>query len=234
MVKYRNMHMFLDEVDSFFIFSAKEVYEKFFSHNSFGAFCKVMSRMEQDQKVCRLARGIYYKPAQSVLGFGMVPISTRDIVRHYLGEDGLSGVLTGYSLFRKYGLTTQVEKEIGLCSNKISSKVLKLKNVSICRMNGAMNELEKRCLEFLFILHEMNDIEDLDFAELRHYLENTSVSVNQEAIIEALQLYHFPKRTIAQAKYIFDYFGVKHELDQFLSPVSTYRILKMEDLNVFS
>jgi predicted transcriptional regulator of viral defense system len=68
---------------------------------------KVLSNMVTVGQIRRLCKGRFYKPQKSK--FGELPPDTYQTVKDLLEKNGkIIGYLTGYSIFNKFGLTTQV------------------------------------------------------------------------------------------------------------------------------
>lgn len=75
------------------------------------AIIKALNRMEDAVKIAKLSKGRFYKPKQSV--FGELQPSEEQVVKDLLEENGkLIGYLTGYSIYNKMMLTTQVSSVI--------------------------------------------------------------------------------------------------------------------------
>lgn len=68
---------------------------------------KILNNMVAAGQIRRLSKGRFYKPQMSK--FGELPPDTLQIVKDLLEKEGKTiGYLTGYSIFNKLGLTTQV------------------------------------------------------------------------------------------------------------------------------
>ena len=68
---------------------------------------KELNRMVQHGDIEKFARGKFYKPIRSV--FGKLKPSQEEIVKDLLLKDGKRiGYVTGYAIFNKFALTTQV------------------------------------------------------------------------------------------------------------------------------
>ena len=75
-----------------------------------------LSRMEAKGLVAKVGKGRYYKPRQSV--FGTLQPSREEIVKDLLVKEGKAiGYLTGYAVWNKMGLTTQIPNIIEIGSN---------------------------------------------------------------------------------------------------------------------
>ncbi len=86
--------------------------------NTQGAVIKALSRMAAAGKIEKLSKGKYYKP--EITPFGSLFPNFYQIVKDLLEEDGkLIGYLTGFSIYNKLGLTTQVSNVIQVGRNTV-------------------------------------------------------------------------------------------------------------------
>jgi hypothetical protein len=75
------------------------------------AVIKALNRMAASGKIAKLSKGKYYKPESTP--FGDILPSQKQVVKDLLEENGKPvGYLTGYSIYNKLGLTTQVSNTI--------------------------------------------------------------------------------------------------------------------------
>ncbi|MDR2556682.1 MAG: DUF6088 family protein, partial [Bacteroidales bacterium] len=80
---------------------------------------KVLNNMVTVGQIRRLCKGRFYKP--QISKFGELPPDTYQTVKDLLEKKGkIIGYLTGYSIFNKFGLTTQVPVilQIGVSKEK--------------------------------------------------------------------------------------------------------------------
>jgi hypothetical protein len=74
--------------------------------------------MAASGKIAKLSKGKYYKPESTP--FGDILPSQKQVVKDLLEENGKPvGYLTGYSIYNKLGLTTQVSNTIQIGKNDI-------------------------------------------------------------------------------------------------------------------
>jgi len=82
------------------------------------AVIKTLNRMVKSGKIVKISKGKYYKPEKAP--FGDLQPDQYQVVKDLLEDDGkITGYLTGYSIYNKLGLTTQVSNTIQIGSNKI-------------------------------------------------------------------------------------------------------------------
>jgi len=78
---------------------------------------KVLNNMVAAGQIRRLCKGRFYKPQMSK--FGELPPDTYQTVKDLLEKNGkIIGYLTGYSIFNKFGLTTQVPAMLQIAVSK--------------------------------------------------------------------------------------------------------------------
>lgn len=82
------------------------------------ATIKALNRLVAAGKLSKLAKGKYYKAEQTV--FGTLEPDQYQVVKDLIEEAGkVTGYLTGYSIYNKLGLTTQVSNTIQIGKNDI-------------------------------------------------------------------------------------------------------------------
>lgn len=85
---------------------------------------KILNNMVAAGEIRRLSKGRFYKPQTSK--FGELPPDTSQIVKDLLEKDGKTiGYLTGYSIFNKLGLTTQVPATLQIGVRKEKKPVVR-------------------------------------------------------------------------------------------------------------
>lgn len=187
--------------------------------------CKVLERMVKSGSLVRLTKGLYYRPKKT--RFGTVPISEDEIIRYYIENN--KGVVVGYAMYNRYGLTTQVGKNVRILSNAVREEK-KIGNISVEKAGVEIDKSIKVILEVLDVLQNYHAIEDLNrpmlasfLAEFcRHYSDSVAVSVLGER--------KYKKRTIAFMKAMLDYQGIRNSLEQYLSNLSKYKIPEMDEI----
>lgn len=82
------------------------------------AVIKALNRMVKAGKIAKLSKGKYYKPEDTP--FGILQPNQAQVVKDLLEEDGkIVGYLTGFSIYNKLSLTTQVSNIIQIGKNQI-------------------------------------------------------------------------------------------------------------------
>jgi hypothetical protein len=79
---------------------------------------KALNRMAASGKISKLSKGKFYKPKNSV--FGIIGPDESEIVKDLLFDNGKPiGYLTGYSIFNRLLLTTQVSAVLQIGANTV-------------------------------------------------------------------------------------------------------------------
>lgn len=210
------------------IIDTQKLYSEKFANIPEPTFYKVISRMTKKGELQRLTRGIYCKPKQG--RFGKVLSNEKNILEYYLGERGNQGVVIGYQLFNKYGLTTQISKVIEVYSRIITQNNKTIKNVKARKVNLKLDTITIKMIELLEIVQEYMNIEDLNKRNLIKYLELTTKCYDEQVIDKILNSLNYKKSTIASLKNVLDYYGIKNNLAKYLSGISKYKALTLEEL----
>lgn len=85
------------------------------------AIIKALNRMVTSGKIEKLSKGRYFKPEKTP--FGTLQPNQEQIVKDLISENGkVMGYLTGYSIYNKLGLTTQVSNIIQIGKNQTRPK----------------------------------------------------------------------------------------------------------------
>jgi len=106
------------------------------------AIIKALNRLSASGKIAKMAKGKYYKPEESP--FGTLMPEQKQIVKDLLEKDGrnIIGYLTGYSIYNKLGLSTQVSNviQIGRRNIRPALKRDRFKIVFIKQKNNITRE----------------------------------------------------------------------------------------------
>ncbi len=126
--------------------------------NNKEAIIKALNRMTASGKISKLSKGKFYKPENTV--FGALQPNQYQVVKDLLEEDGKTiGYLTGYSIYNKLGLTTQVSNTIQIGKNEIRPKFKRERyTISFIRQK---NTITKENIPFLQILDAVRYIKKI-------------------------------------------------------------------------
>lgn len=187
-------------------------------------FYKSLERLTKAGKAVHLAKGLYYRPRTG--RFGEIPISDKEIVDYYIGEG--QGVLVGYRLYNKKGITTQLSKYVEVYSKILSEDRKKIKNVSVKKISVELTDETIPVIETLDILNSYDKIENLDRNALLAYLKAFAEIYSDKAANHVISHMKYKKSTIAFLASVLDRLSVPHTLAQYLSPMSDYKIPRLE------
>lgn len=207
------------------IFEASDVYNKRFKAIPESSYYKTLERLCRKGIIVHLTKGLYYRPKKS--RFGMVPISEEDIIRHYIGN--WNGMVIGYRLYNRKGLTTQIGKRVEVLSCNISEQTKNIETVRVTNCNVRFSEETVAVIEVLEILQNYKKIEDINKGALAVLMKKFAENYSDETAVYVLQNLKYKKSTIAFLRTFLDYHGVENRLDQFLSVLSSYYIPPMEE-----
>ena len=99
-----------------------------FSMEKFANVAVILSDLSKAKKVVRVEKGAYYRPKQSSLGLGVLPVY-QDEQLGYLTRK-LDGYLTGAYIYNKMSLTEQVPSVITIAVNR-PVRAFKFKKMSV-------------------------------------------------------------------------------------------------------
>jgi Family of unknown function (DUF6088) len=127
------------------------------------AVIKALNRMAASGKIAKLSKGKYYKPENTP--FGKLQPNQAQIVKDLLEENGkILGYLTGYSIYNRLGLTTQVSNTIQIGKNEIRS-AFKRERYSISFVKQK-NTITKENIPLLQILDSIRYIKNIPDAKI--------------------------------------------------------------------
>lgn len=207
-------------------FTAKEFYRKMNLGISEWAFCKSLERLVKGSLLLRISKGVYCLPINTE--FGLVRPSSEQIAAQYISEN--RGMKIGYQLYNELNLTTQISKRQALYSNALSGRTKTIGEISVKKVNLSFDEETRRQVAFLEVLSHFGDIEDLNLSVFRSYSEDFAKSFSEESFNEVTGEISYKKCTIAFLREILNHFGVANNLEQHLSPLSTYKHPRMEEI----
>lgn len=190
-------------------------------------YYKSIERMRKKGELEWVAKGVYCRP--KVTKFGKISAGEENILNYYIGKENYTGVVIGYRLYNKYGITTQVSKSVKIYSNVLEEEKKVIKNVEIKKVNISINSKIKRAIEQLEILENYDEIEDIDKNSLRHLYRTIAEEYSDKVFITVLRNMKYKKRTIAYLEKILNTKKVENTLSQFLNKTSKYKIPLVEE-----
>ena len=158
-----------------------------------------------------------------------------DLVWHYLDPFHsillALGILIGYHMYNKYGLTTQVSKTIELYSKVLVQETKTIKNIKIYKLDQSIDTSWNNIIEAFEILENFSKIEDMNYKSFREYLKHIAESYDDDLATDVLKKMKYKKRTIAFLEMILQYYNVNNSLSKYLARTSKYNIPTMEEIN---
>lgn len=210
------------------IIISNRLYKEKFKYISEPTFYKVLSRLVACGELVRLSNGIYCKPKNGK--FNKVIANEKDIIEYYIGKQKNKGVVTGYRLFNKYQLTTQVSKTIDILSTITSREKSVIMNATIKKIDLRLNQAIIEMIEFLEILQNYKKIEEISYLNLCKYFERTINNYNEEIVEKILKKIKYKKSTIASLVNILNYYKIDTRINEHLNGISNYKSIEMEKI----
>ena len=210
------------------IIIANILYKEKFKYISEPTFYKVLSRMEFNGVLARISKGVYCKSEEGK--FQKVMADENNIIEYYIGKNSNKGVFSGYRLFSKYEMTTQVSKNIELLSIVPTNEKTTIKNISIKKINLKLNQSTIKMIEFLEILQNYRKIEGLNYKKLYKYIEISVNKYNEEIVKKILKLVKYKKSTIASLVNVLNFYKIETKMNEYLNGTSKYMSIEMEKI----
>lgn len=208
------------------VIAADELYKATLHQIPQQTYYKTLENLVRKGELVYLAKGLYYRPKKT--RFGIVPISEEEISKHYLRSG--EGILVGYHMFNRKGITTQIGKRVEILSNTIPERKKEIKTVSVRKISAKLNEETIPVIEVLEILQNYYKIEDMNTKALIALLETFSQHYSDEAAQHVLTHIKYKKSTIAFLASILNHMEVPNTLERYLSSISEYKTPNMEAL----
>lgn len=192
------------------------------------AIIKALNRMASAGKLAKLAKGKFYKVEETV--FGQLEPDQYQTVKDLLQSNGkVTGYLTGYSIYNKLGLTTQVSNTIQIGKNDIRYSVKRGKySISFIRQK---NEILDNNIPLLQILDAIRYMKKIPDASLAVSYERLSILVSKQTEADKIRmvnlLFKYPASTRVLAGTMFEKAGAPElakKLRQTLNPVTAYKM----------
>ena len=210
------------------IIVARKLYQEKLAFVPEATYFKVLGRIMKEHKLARISKGVYCRPKAT--RFGIVAGNENETIRHYTGEGNEFGVVVGYKLYNKYGLTTQISRTTEIYSSLISEKKKVIENILIRQISLPLNQSKVAVIEALEIMQNYKKLEDISAAGFKAYLTMFASRYDNMAALEVLSRMNYQKRTIAFMRMVLEYFNVKNTLSIYLAATSNYKTPKMDEI----
>jgi hypothetical protein len=189
---------------------------------------KALNRMASAGKISKLSKGKFYKPKSTV--FGTIGPNEREIVKDLLYENGKPiGYLTGYSIFNRLALTTQVSAVIQIGANTVRPAFKRgFYRISFIRQK---NEITKENIPLLQILDSIRYIKKIPDSPVESSCKRfvsilKKLTDNEKNMIVGLAE-KYPRSTRALLGALFEEIGAEKltvPLKNYLNPVTKYKL----------
>jgi hypothetical protein len=198
------------------------------------AAIKALNRMAATGKIVKLARGKYYKSESSI--FGKLQPNQYQTVKDLLERNGnLTGYLTGYSIYNKLGLTTQVSNTIQI-GKKETRPSFKRGNYTVSFVKQK-NNITKENIPLLQILDSMRYIKKLPdtnpYKACERFLSIIKDLSERDKISLVRLAKKYPPSTIALLGAIMEDTGnivFAKPLRKILNPITNYELSGVNEL----
>ena len=218
-----------DELNKFYkneLLFASDLYkEKLYNKNvSETSYYKLLERMYENKEIEKLSKGIYYFPKTSK--YGVIPISDNEIISEFTKKN--KGMVVGYYLYNKLNLTTQISKKHIIYTSNVKNEKKIIRNFEIKNIKLNFNNEYIKIIEMLEVLQNFYKIQDINYKNFYHYAKTFANSYNENITNKVLKIINYKKSTISSLENLLNYFGIKNNLNNYLSSLSKYNHIDME------
>lgn len=189
-------------------------------------YYKILERMVAKEEIGKISKGIYYVINKGK--YGIIKPNTDDIVNTFTSNE--NGIVIGYNLYNKYGITTQVAKKTEIYSSVSTERVRKIGNILIKRYNIKFSEEIKSMIEALEIAENYYHIQDINIKAFLSYTKNFAKKYNEAILENVLNTITYKKSTLAFIKNILDYYNIKNDVNRYYSSLSKFKSPTMEEI----
>ena len=215
----------IDRLPKGYVFTYKDFIEEV---NNKEAVIKSLNRMAAAGKIKKIAKGKYYKVKTTV--FGDLQPNQKQIVKDLIEKNGkIIGYITGYSIYNRLGLTTQVSGTIQIGKNEIRSSFKRgIYRISFIKQK---NVISKENIPLLQILDAIRYIKKIPDASIQSACKRFAaiikdLSEKEKTTIVRLAL-KYPPSTRALLGALLEEIGdgsLTESLQKSLNPITTYKL----------
>ena len=196
---------------------------------------KALERLQTDGNIKKVSKGVFYKPEQTV--FGELKPDYSEQLRPYLFENGKRVAYeTGFSLYNRMGLTTQMAFRIKIASRgkRISINRGALKADAV-KSYTEVTEANYELLGFLDAIKDSKRIPDCPVSQAVKVLSGKIRTLNEKQIADLIKYaLLYPPRVRALLGAMLENLNIQSnivKLKQSLNPLSKIKLgLKKTDL----
>ena len=190
------------------------------------AYYKSLERLAKQEVIVHLTKGLYYRPVRS--GEKVIPISSRDIIEHYVAKN--AGIIVGDSLSNQEGLTSRPAKNIKILSSNLREERKHVGEIEVEKINIELNDKTISAIRTLEILQAYDKIEELNKNKFLLYFRKFAEEYSDETMQYVIEHRKYKKSTIAFLERMLTWYGVENTLGRYLSPLSQYKIPTIQEL----
>jgi len=176
--------------------------------------------------LAKVSKGVYCRPRKT--RYGVVLPSEQEIVDTFTKNE--RGMVVGYRLYNALNLTTQVSKNSEVYSSGFEGKTKRIGNVNMTHYPLRYSQDVIKTVEWLEVLNHYYEIQDLNRSAFQNFLSESAKSYNEDVCEHVLPIIRYPKRTIAFAHQVLNYYGRDNSLGRYLSSLSEYRVPSMGEI----
>ncbi len=194
----------------------------------FQTAAKVLERLQAKGLIKKLSKGVFYKPEQTV--FGELQPDYSEQLRPYLFENGKRiAYETGYSLYNRMGLTTQMAFRIKIASRgkRISINRGSLKADAV-KSYTEVTEANYELLGFLDAIKDIKRIPDCSVSQAVKILSGKVSKLNEKQISDLVKYaLIYPTRVRALAGAMLENLNIQantEKLKQSLNPLTKVKL----------
>lgn len=196
--------------------------------DDFQTAAKALERLQKKGIVKKLSKGVFYKPEQTV--FGELQPEYSEQLRPYLFENGKRiAYETGYSLYNRMGLTTQMAFRIKIASRskRISINRGSLKADAV-KSYAEVSEANYELLGFLDAIKDIKQIPDCSVSQAVKILSGKINKLSEKQISDLVKYAMlYPTRVRAMTGAMLENLNIQantEELKQSLNPLTKVKL----------
>ena len=192
------------------------------------AIIKSLNRLVEKGIIDKLAKGKFYKPTKSE--YGRLGLDVNEVVKDLLESKGeIIGYLTGFSVFNKYGLITQISNTVQIGRNTFKPSLKRdIYTIQFVLQKNIITKENVKILQVLDCLKMLKGIPDTTKNNLLSVLGRIIRKYNKTDREMLIQLsMKYPASTRALLGMIFEGEKIMGPLDKIretLNPISTYNM----------
>lgn len=204
---------------------------------NFYSAAKALERLQTKGVIKKISKGVFYIPRKTI--FGELGPDSNGILARYLFEDGKRVAYeTGFSLYNRLGLTTQMAFKIKVATKKNPIKInIGSLQVSSVKSYVAITDKNYQLLGYLDVIKDIKRIPDCSVVQavkrMRFLIKDLTLKEKNEIIQYALL---YPARVRALLGAILENMNLKLNLDELknsLNPLTKINLsIKETDLPI--